>query len=46
MTVRNLESFDGEDCFEWLPFYMGKISWKNFIKIGTLQLIYYNYNDF
>jgi hypothetical protein len=39
MTSKNLESFDGEEIwkalmgkivFQWLLFYMGKISWTNF----------------
>ncbi len=45
MTSRNLENFHGEYCFEWLPFYMVNFPRKNFIKIGIMQLVYYNYND-
>jgi len=46
MTLRNLESFDGEVFLNGCHFIWVKFHGQIFIKIGTLQLIYYHYNDF
>jgi hypothetical protein len=46
MTLKNLENFDGEDVFNGCHFIWVKFHGQTFIKIGTFQLIYYNYNDF
>jgi hypothetical protein len=43
--LKNLESFNGEVVFNCCHFIWVKFHGQIFIKIGTLELINYNYND-